>query len=487
MLKVTSAMGGSASVAVKVVGDVSPVAATTAVIGVTGQTGPAGHAAMLNQLTLSGADSAGDYGAWRWVYRRPDLGQPGFDAASHTPTLVSGSLTGVVNPSGAPADLAVKPISVLLPGVGVSNVDHDVSFTLKLYADEAAMLADSGALDAKTATVHVDAATTTTAHLAAVAPAAQRTAVTLDASTSVGAGTFVWQQLNPTTALPAPPAPGGEAAYQAALKALPAVSGTAKTRITTPLGSGAKATFTMPDTTAFIGDGFNPAARGTWHVRFRVRAQSALGAASDNVAVVDVAYANDVLSGLDARYTVSKNLLRVRGNSTVFASGNEVKVFAGRRAADFDADGDYAGIDAAPALVGQGAVAADGTFDLRLTPANPSLPAGFITLVTSAGAVAETAPAGALVAIPVAATRVVATVATRAKAAHGRVKARLVVKARAGRGNRCALRTTRTVLARKLCGKTQTVFTVTAKKGTVVFVQITGKKQKTVNTKRFRL
>jgi hypothetical protein len=38
-----------------------------------------------------------------------------------------------------------------------------------------------------------------------------------------------------------------------------------------------------------------------------------------------------------------------------------------------------------------------------------------------------------------------------------------------------------------VCGRTQTVFVVTAKKGTVVFVQITGKKQKTVNTKRFRL
>ena len=62
-----------------------------------------------------------------------------------------------------------------------------------------------------------------------------------------------------------------------------------------------------------------------------------------------------------------------------------------------------------------------------------------------------------------------------------------MIKARPGRGNRCALRTTKKVLARKACGRTQTVFTVTAKKGTVVYVQITGKKQKTVNTKRIRL
>ena len=267
----------------------------------------------------------------------------------------SGSLTGVVNPSGTPADLAVKPISVLLPGDGVSNVDHDVSFTLELYADEAAMLAHTGALDAETVTVHVDAATTTTARVAAAAPAAQRTAVTLDASASAGAGTFVWQQLNPTTALPAPPAPGGEAAVPGCAEGAARRLGRREDADHDATRIGARATFTMPDTTAFIGDGFNPAGRGTWHVRFRVRAQSALGAASDSVAVVDVAYADDVLAALDARYTVSKNLLRVRGTSTVFTTVNNVKVFAGRRAEDFDADGDYAGIDAPPALVGQGA------------------------------------------------------------------------------------------------------------------------------------
>ena len=72
-------------------------------------------------------------------------------------------------------------------------------------------------------------------------------------------------------------------------------------------------------------------------------------------------------------------------------------------------------------------------------------------------------------------------------APDGRVKVRLVIRARAKRGNRCNLRTTRKVLQRKACGVTQTVFSVTAKRGTVVFVQITGKKQKTVNTRRIRL
>ena len=297
----------------------------------------------------------------------------------------------MVDTSGVPP-IWPEPISVLLPGVGVSNVDHDVTFTLELYADQAAMLADTGALDESTVDRprrrrrHDDRAPRSGRRSR---PADRRHARRLD----LGRRRHVrLAAAEPDHGPAGTAAPGGEAAYQAALKALPVISGTAKTRITTPLGSGAKATFTMPDNTAFIGDGFNPAARGTWHVRFRVRAQSALGAASDNVAVVDVTYANDVLSGLDARYTVSKNLLRVRGNSTVFTTINNVKVFAGRRAEDFDADGDYVGIDAPPALVGQGAVAVDGTFDLRLTPANPSLPAGFVTLVTSAGAVAETAP-----------------------------------------------------------------------------------------------
>jgi hypothetical protein len=421
------------------------------------------------------------------VIGTPTSASPGFDVAAHTPSLAAGSLTGVVNPSGPLADRAVKPISVDLPGVSNDNVDHDISFTLELYPDAAAMTAGTGALDAKTVVVHVDAAVASVAHLAAVAAAAQRTPVTLDARASLGSGAFMWQQLDPGAALPAAPAPGGEATYQAALKALPAVGAAAHTRIATALGSGATATFTMPDTSAFVADGSNPNARGSWHLRFRVRALSALGAASDSVAVVDVAYADDGLSGLDARYTVARNLLRVRGVSTVFATPNNVKVFAGRRAGDFDVDGDYVGAGAAPALVGQGPVAADGTFDLRLTPADPNLPSGFVTLVTSAGAVAEIAPAGALVALPVAATRVQAAVATRAVVAGGRVRARIVIKARAKTGNRCTLRTTKKALARKTCGRTQTVFVVTAKRGTIVFVQISGNKQKTVNTKRIRL
>ncbi len=89
--------------------------------------------------------------------------------------------------------------------------------------------------------------------------------------------------------------------------------------------------------------------------------------------------------------------------------------------------------------------------------------------------------------LPVAATRVQAAVAKRAKATGGRVTARLVVKAKTRAGNTCVLRTSRQVLARKTCGRSQTVFVVTAKKGTVVYVQISGKKQKTVTTKRIRL
>ena len=72
-----------------------------------------------------------------------------------------------------------------------------------------------------------------------------------------------------------------------------------------------------------------------------------------------------------------------------------------------------------------------------------------------------------------------AAVAKRAQAPNGRVTARLVIKAKARAGNKCVLRTTKQVLARKTCGRTQTVFVVTAKKGTVVYVQISGKKQKT--------
>jgi hypothetical protein len=47
-------------------------------------------------------------------------------------------------------------------------------------------------------------------------------------------------------------------------------------------------------------------------------------------------------------------------------------------------------------------------------------------------------------------------------------------------GNTGPLRTTAKVLVRKMCGRTQTVFVVAAEKGTVVFVQITGKKQQAI-------
>jgi hypothetical protein len=249
MVKVTSAMGGSTSIPVTIVGDASPVTAPSAVIGVTGATGPAGHALASNQLTLAGANSAGDFGAWRWRINTPTSATPGFDAAANTPTLVSGPLTGVVDASV----FEVLPVKVLIPNVAGSPA-HDVSFTLELYPDQAAMLASTGALDARTVTVHVDAV---------------------------------------------PPAP--------------------------------------------------------------------------------------------------------------------------------------------------------------------------------------------VVALPAAATRVQAAVAKRAPAPNGRVTARLVIKAKARAGNKCVLRTTKQVLARKTCGRTQTVFVVTAKKGTVVYVQISGKKQKTVTTKRIRL
>ncbi len=251
MVKVTSAMGGSTSIPVTIVGDASPAIAPAAVVGLTGATGPAGHAVVQNQLTLAGANSAGDYGAWRWRINAPTSAAPGFDALAHTPALVSGPLTGVVDDSVAD----VLPIRVLIPSVSGGSVAHDVSFTLELYADQAAMLAGTGALDARTVTVHVD-------------------------------GT------------PAPNAP---------------------------------------------------------------------------------------------------------------------------------------------------------------------------------------------VALPAAATRVQAAVAKRAKATNGRVTARLVIEAKARAGNRCVLRTTKKVLARKTCGRSQTLFVVTAKKGTVVYVQISGKQQKTVTSKRIRL
>ena len=250
MVKVTSAMGGSASVPVTIVGDASPHTATVAVVGLSGATGPAGHALVSNQLTLAGANSAGDYGAWRWRINAPTSAAPGFDAAANTPALVSGPLTGVVDASV----FQVLPIKVLIPSVAGGTPAHDVSFTLELYPDQAAMLSGVGALDTHTVTVHVDA-------------------------------------------VAAPP-------------------------------------------------------------------------------------------------------------------------------------------------------------DVQL---------------------------------PVAATRVQAAVAKRAKATGGRVTARLVVKAKTRPGNTCVLRTSRQVLARKTCGRSQTVFVFTAKKGTVVYVQISGKKQKTVTTKRIRL
>jgi len=42
-------------------------------------------------------------------------------------------------------------------------------------------------------------------------------------------------------------------------------------------------------------------------------------------------------------------------------------------------------------------------------------------------------------------------------------------------------------VASKTCGLKQTVFNITAKRGTVVYVQISGKQQKTVNTRKIRL
>ena len=81
-IRVTSTRGGSASVAVKITGDATPVAATAAVITVAGATGAAGHAAMLNTLQLSGAGSSGDYGAWRWSIGTPTSAAVGFNAAA---------------------------------------------------------------------------------------------------------------------------------------------------------------------------------------------------------------------------------------------------------------------------------------------------------------------------------------------------------------------------------------------------------------------
>jgi hypothetical protein len=250
ILKVTSAMGGSASVAVKIVGDASPAAATSAAVSVSGQTGPGGHALPEDELTLIGSNSVGGFGAWRWTIDTPTAGSPGFAAAAHEPVLMSGSLSGLVTV----ADPAVHPITVRLPAAPADNVAHDVSFTLELYPDQAAMTAGTGALDVRTVIVHVDPAAT-------------------------------------------PP----------------------------------------------------------------------------------------------------------------------------------------------------------------------------------------------VVAFPAAATRVRAPVATRVTTARGRVRARIVVRATAPKGNRCVLRTTKQVLARKACGRTQTVFVVTAKRGTVVYVQISGKRQTTVTTKRIRL
>jgi hypothetical protein len=434
---------------------------------------------MLNTLTLAGATSGGDYGAWRWAINPPTSAAAGFDVAAHTPTLESGSLTGT---TADPAQSPVAPIQVQIPGAGTAaqNVANDVSFTLTLYPDAASMQANTGALSATTLTLHVDPAVTTAARLAAPAATPQRQPVTLDASASTGTGSFQWEQLNPNGAIPA-------AADQAALKALPGIGPTAATRIATPLGTGAKATFTMPASSDFVTDGFSTAAKTGWHLRFRVRAKSALGAASDSVAVVDVLFRPDALTGLTGKYDANKNQLRIRGNAAVFGVPNTLRVYAGSRSGDFDESGDLLPGVTAPPLLGSILIAPDGTFDLRLTPSNPALPNGRITLVTTAGAIAENAPAGAIVAVPLAASRVVASVARKVAAPAGRVKVRLVVKAKAKRGNRCVLRTTRKALQRKTCGLKQTVFTLTAKRGTVVYVQISGKKQKTVNTRKIRL
>jgi hypothetical protein len=480
-IRVTSTHGGAASVAVQIAGAVTPPAPTAAVITVAGATGAAGHAAMLNTLTLGGASSSGDYGAWRWSIGTPTSAAAGFDAAAHTPTLSSGSLTGVVDSALPLAQQVVQPIAVHLPGASTpaQNVAHDVSFTLTLYPDQASMQAGTGAITSTTQVIHVDPAVTAAARLAAVVATPQRTAVTLDASASTGTGAFAWEQLDPETALPA-------AGDQAGLKALPPIAATASTRITKALGTGPTATFTMPDTTAFEDD-FPFANRAGWHLRFRVRAKSALGASADSVAVVDIAFKADALTGVTGKFDANKNQLRIRGNAAVFGVTNTLRVYAGARAADFDDNGDYKGAAPAPALLGSQLVLADGTFDARLTLADPALPAGAVTLVTTAGAVQQNQPAGAIVAIPLAATRVVAAVSRKVAAPAGRVKVRLVIKARAKRGNKCTLRTTKKALQRKLCGATQTVFNITVKRRTVVFVQITGKRQKTVTTRRIRL
>ena len=114
-------------------------------------------------------------------------------------------------------------------------------------------------------------------------------------------------------------------------------------------------------------------------------------------------------------------------------------------------------------------------------------PGGTVTLVSTAGAIVQNAPTNAIVALPLAATRVVAAVSRKVAAPAGKVRVRLVIKARAAPGSRCILRTAKKVLQRKACGRTQTVFNITVKRRTVVFVQITGKRQKTVTTRRIRL
>ena len=203
--------------------------------------------------------------------------------------------------------------------------------------------------------------------------------------------------------------------------------------------------------------------------------------------MVDVPFRPDALTALNGKYDANKNQLRIRGNAAVFGVTNTVRVYAGSRSGDFDEDGDLRTGVTAPPLLGSQLIAPDGTFDLRVTPSNPALPNGRITLITTAGAIAENAPAGAIIAVPLAASRVVASVARKVRVPAGKVRVRLVIKAKAKRGNRCLLRTTRKALQRKTCGLKQTVFNMTAKRGTVVYVQISGKKQKTVNTRKIRL
>ena len=292
-IRVTSTHGGFASVAVKIAGDVTPAAATTA--------GDHGRRRYRRRRTRRDAEHAAAVRRrlerrlrrLALVDRHPDLGRRRLRRRrAHADARVRLAdrrrrPRPAARAAGRAADLGAYP------GPEHAGAERRARRLVHAHAvSRPGRDAAARALATNTLAVHVDPAAATAARLAAVVATPQRTRrharrVRLHRRRRLRVGAA-----RPGDGAPRrdrPGGPEGAAGDRARLRR----RGSRRRSAPAP-----KATFTMPDTTAFEND-FPFAARSSWHLRFRVRAKSALGAASDSVAVVDIAFASDALTGLD--------------------------------------------------------------------------------------------------------------------------------------------------------------------------------------------